>query len=92
MIRPGQTYIVSGRYTLKSHDDAMLHVYATNGEVQSSQGPSIKRGEGRFARTFTLLKDGDLHLSFYPTNGGESFGVAYFAQTEADGETEAVRR
>jgi beta-lactamase regulating signal transducer with metallopeptidase domain len=87
VIKPGETYIVSGRYTLKSHDDAALHVYATNGEVQSSQGPSIKRGEGRFTRTFTLLKEGDLHLSFYPARGGDSFGGVYFAQRQADAGT-----
>ncbi len=84
MIRPGETYIVSGRYTLKSHDDAALHVYATNGETSSSQGPIIKHGEGQFTRTFTLLKEGDLHLSFYPSDGGESFGGVYFAQRGAD--------
>ena len=37
------------------------------------------RGEGQFTRTFTLLKEGDLHLSFYPANNGESFGGVYFA-------------
>ncbi|MGD0551089.1 MAG: M56 family metallopeptidase [Sedimentisphaerales bacterium] len=90
VIKPGETYIVSGRYKLGSRDDAMLHVYATNGETSSSQGPIIKRGEGRFTRTFTLLKEGDLHLSFYPANNGESFGGVYFAQRGADAETEAV--
>ena len=84
MIRPGETYIVSGRYTLKSHDDAALYVYATNGETSSSQGPIIKLGEGQFTRTFTLLKEGDLHLSFYPAKDGNSFGGVYFAQREAD--------
>jgi beta-lactamase regulating signal transducer with metallopeptidase domain len=91
VIRPGQTYTVSGRYTLRSHDYASLHVYATNGEVQSSQGPSIKRGESQFTRTFTLLKEGDLHLSFYPVDGGESFGGVYFAQRGADAGTEAIQ-
>ena len=92
IIRPGDTYIVSGRYTLKSHDDAALHVYATNGETSSSQGPIIKRGEGQFTRSFTLLKKGDLHLSFYPAKGGDSFGGVYFAQKGADTGTEAVQK
>jgi beta-lactamase regulating signal transducer with metallopeptidase domain/outer membrane lipoprotein-sorting protein len=92
VIRPGQTYVVSGRYTLKTHDDALLYIYATNGETQSSQGPSIKQGEGQFTRTFTLLKEGDLHLSFYPLGGGESFGGVYFAQIGADAGTEAVQK
>jgi hypothetical protein len=83
-VRPGETYVVKGRYKLGSRDNAMLHVYATNGETSSSQGPIIKRGEGQFTRTFTLLKEGDLHLSFYPADGSESFGGVYFAQREAD--------
>ena len=66
------------------HDEAVLHVYATNGEVQNSQGPLIKRGEGQFTRTFTLLKEGELHLSFYPAKGGDGFGGVYFAQKGAD--------
>jgi ketosteroid isomerase-like protein len=88
VLRPGQTYIVSGKYTLKSHDDAALHVYATNGETSSSQGPIMKRGEGQFTRSFTLLKEGDLHLSFYPAEGGDSFGGVYFTQRGADTGTE----
>jgi beta-lactamase regulating signal transducer with metallopeptidase domain len=90
MIKPGHTYTVNGRYTLKSHDEAMLHVYATNGEVNSVQGPPVKRGEGEFSRTFTLLENGDLHLSFYPAKGGNGFGGVYFAQKGA--EVEAASR
>ena len=32
-VRPGETYVVKGRYKLVSRDNAMLHVYATNGET-----------------------------------------------------------
>ena len=84
MIKPGHAYTVKGRYTLKSHDEAMLHIYATNGEVKSAQGPPVKRGEGEFSRTFTLLEDGDLHLGFYPAKGGNGFGGVYFAQKGAE--------
>jgi bla regulator protein BlaR1 len=77
---PNQTYTIKGKYTLSSHDDAMLHIYATNGEITSQQGHVIKSGSGEFVRTFKYLKQGSLHLSFYPTNGGSSFGGIYFAQ------------
>ena len=83
-IRPGATYVVKGRYKLESRDDAMLHVYATNGETSSNQGPIIKRGEGQFTRTFTVLKEGMLHLSFYPADGGESFGGVYFEPKKSE--------
>ncbi|OHB56887.1 MAG: hypothetical protein A2Y12_03010 [Planctomycetes bacterium GWF2_42_9] len=77
---PNQTYTIKGKYTLSSHDDAMLHIYATNGEITSQQGPVIKSGSGDFERTFIYEKQGWLHLSFYPAKGGSSFGNLYFAQ------------
>ncbi|MFA5292903.1 MAG: M56 family metallopeptidase [Phycisphaerae bacterium] len=79
-IETGQTYTVKGKYDLSSADEAMLHIYATNGEIDSQQGPVIKRGSGDFTRTFTYQKEGWLHLSFYPANGGSGFGGIYFAQ------------
>ncbi len=78
----GQTYTVKGRYTLASEDAAALHVYATNGETRSEQGPAVQRGSGEFVRTFTFLEPGDLHLSFYPAEGGSSFGNLYFTQKQ----------
>ena len=45
-----------------------------------------------FRRTFTLLKEGDLHLSFYPADGGKSFGGVYFAQRGAEARAEAVQK
>ncbi|MFH1614635.1 MAG: M56 family metallopeptidase [Planctomycetota bacterium] len=76
----GQTYTIKGKYKLSSHDQAMLHIYATNGETRSKQGPIVKRGTGEFTRTFTYIKEGWLHLSFYPADGGSSFGNLYFAE------------
>ncbi|NQV35265.1 MAG: hypothetical protein HQ515_21405, partial [Phycisphaeraceae bacterium] len=73
----GNTYTVTGRYTLSSRDQAMLHVYATNGETQSKQGPVVKRGSGRFTRTFKFIEDGYPHLSYYPAGGGSGFGGVY---------------
>jgi bla regulator protein BlaR1 len=77
-LRPGERYIVRGRYKLGSRDKARLHLYATNGETQCQQGPDVGRGEGDFVRTFDYLKEGGLHLSFYPAEGGSSFGGVYF--------------
>jgi len=74
----GQTYTIEGKYKLSSCDEAMLHLYATNGETRSKQGPNVKRGAGEFARTFTYVGEGWLHLSFYPVDGGSSFANLYF--------------
>lgn len=79
-IKMGETYTVKGKYTLASHNTAMLHIYATNGETSSEQGPLIERGGGEFSRTFTMLKPGELHLSFYPAGGGNGFGGIYFRE------------
>ena len=79
-IETGQTYTIKGKYKLASHDQAMLHIYATNGQTRSVQGPVLKRGTGDFTRTFTYQEDGWLHLSFYPAEGGSSFGNLYFAE------------
>ncbi|MCK5565453.1 MAG: hypothetical protein KAJ07_09425 [Planctomycetes bacterium] len=87
-IEVGETYTVTGRYNLASHDRAILHVYATNGEVLSDQGPKIAKGSGEFSRTFKFIKEGWLHLSFYPADGGSSFGNLYFANAGTDAENE----
>ena len=77
-IEEGESYRVTGTYVLDSQDDAMLHVYATNGEVKSKQGPVVLRGNGAFVREFTLKKIGDLHVNYYPSDGGEGFGGIYY--------------
>jgi protocatechuate 3,4-dioxygenase beta subunit len=80
-LQVGQTYTIKGKYKLSSRDEARLHLYATNGEIRSEQGPIVKRGTGEFTRTFTYLKEGWLHLSFYPAyERGSSFGNLYFAE------------
>lgn len=85
---PGQTYTIKGKYRLASHDEAMLHVYATNGAIESQQGPVVKKGSGEFVRTFTYKKEGSLHLSFYPANGGSGFGGIYFVEKGSIAKTE----
>ncbi len=77
-IREGASYRVTGTYSLISQDSAMLHVYATNGEIKSKQGDNVAQGSGTYAREFTLAKDGMLHLSYYPSDGGDGFGGIYF--------------
>jgi hypothetical protein len=91
-IMTGEKYTIRGKYRLVSHDTAKLHIYATNGETSSNQGPEVKSGEGEFIRTFTLIKEGSknlsyLHLSFYPADGGSSFGNTYFKQKKAADES-----
>jgi beta-lactamase regulating signal transducer with metallopeptidase domain len=77
-LQPGNRYIVRGRYKLASADEAKLCLFATNGETKCQQGLDVGRGEGQFERTFDYLKEGGLHLSFYPVNGGNGFGGVYF--------------
>lgn len=81
-LKPGNTYTVTGYYTLSSREKAMLHVYATNGETQSKQGPAVEKGTGRFTRTFKFIEEGYPHLSFYPAGGGSGFGGIYFRSPE----------
>ncbi len=75
---PGQIYTIYGRYQLTSYDRAYLNLYATNGETKCKQGPLVSRGQGEFQRTFEYLEDGYLHLSYYPAEGGDTFGGIYF--------------
>lgn len=82
----GNTYEVSGRYKLVSHDEAELaiNVMVSYGSPRSVHHPlpdqqtKVARGEGRFTLKFQMWGDGNPHVSFYPTHGGESFASAYF--------------
>ena len=79
-IEVGGTYLVRGYYTLASHDEAMLHVYATNGQVESEQGPNVAKGQGHYERMFTLTEAGMPHVNYYPAGGGSGFGGTYFRE------------
>jgi hypothetical protein len=83
-LKADETYIITGRYNLASHDRAMLHVYATNGQTYSDQGPDILKGSDEFSRSFRFLEDGWLHLSLYPADRGSAFGNVYFANAGAE--------
>lgn len=89
--QPGATYMVRGHYKLRSHREAVLTQWCSNGWVQEvgSKEPDpqhggslrVKRGEGDFSFRFKVKEVGDLHLSFYPADGGESFASLYYAPT-----------
>jgi hypothetical protein len=83
-LKPGGRYTVKGNYKLSSCDEAMLHLYATDGETKCEQNGNVARGQGQFERTFDYLKQGWLHLSFYPAKGGSSFGGVYFDNKGVD--------
>lgn len=81
--KEGEDFYVRGRYTLVSRDAAQLHVYATNGNVESEQGPDVLKGEDEFTREFTLMKSGMPHVSFYPVGGGDGIGGTYFRRPDS---------
>lgn len=80
----GGTYTVSGVYTLQSRQHAKLGAFTTTTDpkgpdpVLPGQTLQVERGSGLFELTFTLKHDGYPHISFYPSDGGESFGGVYF--------------
>ena len=89
--RPGATYLVRGRYILRSHQEAVLMQWCADGWVQEvdSEDPEprcggslrVKRGKGEFSFRFKVKEVGELHLSFYPVGGGESFASLYYTIT-----------
>lgn len=83
VIQPGETYCVTGSYTLASHDEANLCFYATTTNATStpetpSQTVHVTKGTGSFRLIKKMNEVGYLHLTFYsPRNG---FGGVYFGQ------------
>jgi len=83
-ITTGQTYCVTGSYTLASKDHADLSFFATTKNpnptpIDPKQTVRIKKGSGSFRLIKTMNEDGYLHVSFY---SGSSFGGVYFGQGE----------
>lgn len=84
----GGTYTIKGRYTLRSQDKAMLSAFTTSQNttgptrVQPDQTVAVKRGGGSFNLTMTIVDEGYPHISFYPHDGGSSFGGIYFGLGE----------
>ena len=59
-------YEVRGRYRLESRPEALLEQWCAGGHVIGEKSVKIKKGEGEFRLTFSVLKKGSLHLSLYP--------------------------
>jgi hypothetical protein len=82
---PGNIYLIKGMYTLASHDRAMLAAFTTamdaangTGSYFKVQTTAIKEGNGTFMLYLPMLHRGWPHISFYPADGGGSFGGNYF--------------
>lgn len=84
-ISPGGTYCVDGQYTLASHDSADLALFMTVADrsptsVDPRQTMRIEKGSGSFRLIRNIYTNGFLHISFYPSSGGGSFGGIHFGQ------------
>ena len=89
-IEPGHTYLVKGKYTLSSRDEAQIHILSTNGSTSSSGGPNVKRGTGEFTRTLKYNRGEEgswMQLKFCPTDNDNSFGDLFFKSTRKETKT-----
>jgi hypothetical protein len=91
-IEPGHAYLVTGTYKLTSHPDALLSSNVTSDHnsvprehVDGRQRPSttIHQGEGRFSVYLNMDTNGFPHISFYPSEGGNSFAGVYFGMGDS---------
>lgn len=84
-LKIGDTVLVRGRYTLQSRPRAALGFFlTTNGPseptpISPKQMQAIAAGTGTFELEHVVAADGSLHVSFYPSPRGSSFGGVYFA-------------
>jgi hypothetical protein len=81
----GNTYQIDGAYTLASHDSASLGADLTGTEPNEphrqrvlGQSLTIYKGSGTFTLRLKVEDPGCPHVSFYPVDGGQSFGGEYF--------------
>lgn len=81
-IKVGETYQVKGHYVLASAESAWLMQWCTNGDAPAVPGTTnrldVQKGKGEFVFKFTVKEPGMLHVSYYPTGGGNGFGDGYF--------------
>ena len=82
---PGNSYRIRGTYSLASHDRAMLAAYTTAKDAANGTGPSltvqtmgVTHGSGAFTLVLPMSCPAWPHVSFYPADGGDSFGGNYF--------------
>ena len=87
LILTGETYCVTGTYTLASQDEADISLFATTTNRRSSPSPvdaqqtmRVMRGTGSFLLLKRMTDDGYLHVTFYSRKNGQGFGGVYFGQ------------
>jgi hypothetical protein len=78
-LEEGGTYCIWGTYTLRAAPMADLMLWSS-GETEAgiSERSTTARGTGEFRLRFKIVKGGALHVSFYPSGGGNSLGGVYF--------------
>jgi hypothetical protein len=86
-IQPGDTYCVTGTYTLKSQAEASLSLFETIANsgptpVDPRQTINVMKGTGTFSLVKHVTDKGYLHVSFYSHDSGQGFGGVYFGQGE----------
>jgi hypothetical protein len=80
----GGRYLVKGTYELSSCDAARISAYVTNGEVSGQRSSrKVSRGRGTFELEFTIEREGEPHVSFYPATSGDVMGGIYFGSRRA---------
>lgn len=84
-MKPGDTVVVRGRYTLQTRPSAELMVSLTENAtgprrlVAANSHQTVATAAGTFELAYHIQQPGALHVSLYPTEGGSSFGGIYFA-------------
>ena len=81
----GHIYWIRGTYSLASRDRAALAAYTTAMDAENARSISyqaqmtiVDRGTGTFTLFLPMSCRGWPHVSFYPADGGASFGGNYF--------------
>ena len=78
------TVAVRGVYVLQSQPGAMLSLNLTTNarggrsRAQPLQRLNVTQGTGEFQLSLDVTEPGGLHVSYYPSRGGSSFGGVYF--------------
>jgi beta-lactamase regulating signal transducer with metallopeptidase domain len=87
---PGNIYWIKGKYTLASHDGAMMAAFVSAMDAANGRGPYLKvqttqveRGHGSFTLFLPMSYRGSPHVSFYPAKGGSAFGGVYFGTADS---------
>lgn len=81
----GSKVVVRGRYQLSSATKAKLGLFITHRSPTGADASSksqiapAESGSGTFEVSCDIGYEGDLHVSFYPSSGGSSFGGVYFS-------------